>query len=104
MLFRKKKLTILLSSTVRLSKLPISKLIASTTVEVLESIPFSSGTSGGRGEGGGGGGGGGGMKDTLCRKLTSPIYWFLGRGGILPVSMYIHTLCTMGDPLAQKMF
>jgi len=58
MLFRKKKLTILLSSTVRLSKLPISKLIASTTVEVLESIPFSSGTSGGRGGGGGGGGGG----------------------------------------------
>lgn len=44
------------------------------------------------------------MKDILCRKLTSPIYWFLGRGGILPVSMYIHTLCTMGDPLAQKMF
>lgn len=93
MLFRKKKLTILLSSTVRLIKLPISNLIASTTVEVLESIPFSSGTSGG-----------GGMKDILCRKLTSPIYWFLGRGGILPVSMYIHTLCTMGDPLAQKMF
>lgn len=84
MLFRKKKLTILLSSTVRLIKLPISNLIASTTVEVLESIPFSSGTSGGRGEGGGG------DERHSVSKADFPYLLVLRKRGYI-ASVYVHT-------------
>lgn len=80
MLFRKKKLTILLSSTVRLIKLPISNLIASTTVEVLESIPFSSGTSGG----------GGGDERHSVSKADFPYLLVLRKRGYI-ASVYVHT-------------
>lgn len=78
MLFRKKKLTILLSSTVRLIKLPISNLIASTTVEVLESIPFSSGTSGG------------GDERHSVSKADFPYLLVLRKRGYI-ASVYVHT-------------